>query len=218
LLRIRASRRTVAIVSAGTFCLLLLLAAGFSVWYYGFELRRISPLLAEVGLASNASDWCAGIAVAAIFITAGAHRASASLESRYVVLSDMNDQAERLPIYESIGCLLVFVATAAVYVFDSAYVNFTRVLTTAQLTEAVVGLLRDPDGILILALLALSVQLCWLRWQRRADRVDWIIAAIDQRRFCLSSAALAALTCVAVPTISASVFMFWLGPWYLYGQ
>jgi hypothetical protein len=220
LLRVRVARGTCAIVGGGSFCLLLMLATGFCVWYYGFELRRISPFLAEVGLASTWLEWTAGFVVASTIITAGAHQAATSGNTHYLVLSSVNDQAERLPIYESIGCLLVFVAAVAVYTFQAinSYVDFSRIFNASRVAEAVVSLLRDPGSILMLALLTLSLQLCWLRWQRRAERVDWTIAAIDQRRFWTSWIALAALTCVAVPTISASVFMFWLGPWYLYGQ
>jgi hypothetical protein len=221
LLRVGKSRRnTATMISAGTFCLLLLLVTGYCVWYYGFELWRLSPFLAQIGVGSNALEWCAGIVIAAILITAGAHRAAVMKNFHTVVVGGINDQVEGPSIYESVSCLLVVVAAVAVYIFQAinTYVSFSRILSAPQVAEAVVGLLRDPSAILMLALLTLSLQLCWVRWRRRTERVDWTIAEIDLPRFWWSWVALAALTCVAVPAISSSVFMFWLGPWYWYGQ
>jgi hypothetical protein len=79
-------------------------------------------------------------------------------------------------------------------------------------------MMRDPGAILMAAIFLLSLQLCWLRWRRRDEHALWRLAAVEPHRFFRYWMAIAIISCVAIPTISAFVFAFWLGPWYFYGS
>jgi hypothetical protein len=200
------------------FAISLLMASAFVFWYYGFEFQRISPDLAGVGVGSNAVEWFAGVLLAAIAITVGAYRLSVS-DTRTIAIPFNAIDNQRLSIYESAGCLLMFAGAVVIYV-DAvlrAYLNLTRGwFWSPRTAEILVGMVREPSVILMLALLLLSAQIALMRWRRRNQPTEWVITAIEPQRFFWNWIALAALACVAIPTIAAYLFLFWLGPWYLY--
>jgi hypothetical protein len=203
---------------AVAFATSLLMASAFVVWYYTFEFQRISPDLASVGVGSNAMEWFAGVVLAAIVTTMGAYRLTV-LDTRTVSVPSSDTENKRRSMYESAGCLLMFAGAVVIYVNAvlRAYLDLTRGwFWSSRTAEILVGMVRDPSAILILAILVLSVQIALMRLRRRNEPTEWVIAAIDPQRFFWNWIAVAALACVAVPTITAFLFLFWLGPWYLY--
>ena len=124
---------------------------------------------------------------------------------------------ETLPLYETIVCQIVLITGAGIYFFAAigTYLNMLP-MTLGTKIDTIIYCLLETNGIFMIAIVALSVQFCWLRWRRRAEHIDWAIPAMDPRRFFWSWGAIAILACIAIPTISAFLFMFWLGPWYLY--
>ena len=98
-----------------------------------------------------------------------------------------------------------------------AIVSFTSTPGPATIWECIAALLKYPYFYLSFAVLMLSIQLCWRRWRRRNDLVTWELMAIDRTRFIWNWVRLAMLAIVGLPTLSAYCFIYWLGPWYLYG-
>jgi hypothetical protein len=201
------------------FALSLLVTFAFIAWYYAFEFQRISPDLAGVGVGSNAAEWLAGFILAVTVTTIGAYRLTVSDSRTISIPFNIGNEHKRLSTYESAGCLLIFAAAVVLYV-DAvlrAYLNLTRGwFWSPRTAEVLVGMVRDPSVMLLLAILLLSVQIALMRWRRRDEPTAWVIAAIEPQWFFENWIALAALACVAIPTIAAFLFLFWLGPWYLY--
>jgi hypothetical protein len=211
------NRRLRLLVGICGVALPLLAGAGFCVWYYGFELHRVSPYLAAAGTAGDILEWCAGILIIVILISAAAHRATVSEHKRFAVTSTIAKRPNAVLLHESFLCLSLLMGAVVVYLVEVVRTLLSMPTSVIASAEVVLAMLRDPGAILMVAILLLSLQLGWLRWRRRAEHVDWEIAAIEPRRFLWNWIAISIISCVAIPTISAFVFAFWLGPWYLYG-
>jgi hypothetical protein len=215
----RFERRVWFASGIAAFAIGLTIATGYCVWYYGYEFQRVSPYLAAVEIGSSKLEWFAGMVLAAIGIVAGAHRLSASNQLRYTV-QDARKKADGLSVYEPIVCLLLFVGATVLYLEEVIRISLmmpSLFTSPYGLAETIVGLLQDPGAILMIAILVLSLQLCRARWRHRSEPIAWTISAVNRRDFLWSCVALTLLTVVGIPTISAFVFTFWLGPWYLYG-
>jgi hypothetical protein len=217
-----AERRTLKAFSIGGFLVSLTIAASYCVWYYKSELPRVSIDLASVGVASNWLEWISGAVIALFFITAGAVRLSLR-DSPILQIANSDTDVVVPAMHESILCLLALSGAAAIYTFEIVRVYSSPFFTFfpsgwGSVFETVASLFRDPPSLLMMLIGILGLQLCWLRWRRRAHNVDWSIRALDQRRFVWNSLGLALLVLVGVPTLSSYCFVYWLGPWYLYGE
>jgi hypothetical protein len=123
-------------------------------------------------------------------------------------------------IHESFACLLLLFVGAAIYIYETArlYAQYSLSQSTGirNIVEIVGNLFRNPATLLTILVGMASLELCWRRWRRRAENVEWKISALDARRFGLNWAALALLAIVGIPTLTSFCFVYWLGPWQLY--
>jgi hypothetical protein len=198
----------------------LLIASAFVVWYYAFEFQRVSPDLASVGVGSNPVEWLAGFILAATVTTVGAYRLTVSDRRTVSIPINIGNENNRRSTYESAGCLLLLAGAVVIYVGAvlRTYLTLTRGwFWSPQTAEVLVGMVREPSVMLLLAVLLVSAQIALIRWRRRHEPTEWFIAALEPQRFVWNWIALAALVCVSIPTIAAFLFLFWCGPWYLYG-
>ncbi len=201
----------IRLLCTGTFVLLLSIAAIFCIWYYGKEFYRVSPDMADAGFVGNWFD-CSGAAILVLLmISVGAARLARS--NSFQIIQDDNAKDRRPAWVEPSWAPLLLLAAAIIYLVE------VNGYTTgfARIWEILLGLLQEPRNLLYIALCALCLKLCWLRWRRRKDAATWKISGLNRRRFVWNLVALAILIAVAVPTISIYCFVFWLGPWYLYG-
>jgi hypothetical protein len=198
-------------------CLGLLIgAAAFCIWYYTREFPRISPDLAFVGSGSNWFDFLGGAILVTMTITAGAYRFASSRGARTAIT--FHQETERIPLHETTICLLLLVGSMIAFFVEDARASWQITLFgTRTVTEFLSSVLRYSSNYIMLAIVVLSLQLCWLRWKRNASDIPWELQSINQRRFGLNWLALALLVGIGLPTVSIYCFAFWLGPWYLYG-
>jgi hypothetical protein len=212
------NRRPRLVLSTVGVALPLLISAAFCIWYYGFELHRISPYLAAVGTGGNLLEWCAGILILGILVTAAAHRVPSSDLQSIAIERSIDHRPDSILLQDSALCLSLLIGAVVAYFVEAISTYLSMPWSLIGSAEVVLAMLRDPGAILMAAIFLLSVQLCWLRWRRRAEQVEWKLAAVEPRRFLGNWMAIAIISCVAIPTISAFVFAFWLGPWFLYGS
>jgi hypothetical protein len=210
-------RKRIGVLS---FAVLTLLVAAYVSWYYGFEVYRVSPDLAGVGLASSQVERIAGICIAGILLAGGAYRLAVRYDAPAI-----SDHAALVVPAAANAVILVYIPLVigiGIYIIESVRTHlrvpnsFWLGSKMPRIVEATVSLLQNPSSILILLVGALSVRLCWLSW-RKPTNGGHPLLPLSQRRFVGSFFALAIWLIVAVPTISSYCFVFWLGPWYLYG-
>jgi hypothetical protein len=113
------------------------------------------------------------------------------------------------------SCLFLIAFAAAIYLVELLSLSMAFGMWPGA--DMILWMFQDPCTLLMLSLLILCLRLCWLKL-RKVDRVESTIIAIDSRLFLWCWIAVAAIVCVGIPAVSAFVFVFWLGPWYLYGQ
>jgi hypothetical protein len=213
-------RRRVKAFGITGFVTTIIIVTGYCVWYYSAEFHRISPYLAVAGAASNWLEQLVGIAIAFFCITAIAYQSASRGESNSIVVARRNEERDVSEIHESVACLLLLVVSAAIYLYEiaQAYAQYSISQSSGlrSMVEIVGNLCRDPGSLLMILVAVASIELCWLRWRRRTEDVEWKIGAIDLRRFAWNWAALALLAIVGIPTLSSFCFVYWLGPWQLY--
>jgi hypothetical protein len=203
----------------------LSVAAAFCVWYYGFELHRISPYLAEARVGSNPLEWCAALALVGVIATIAAYELTSLESSSIDTRLNRENELYLETVYESPACLLLLVGSVALYIYETIQTHVSMAPLVNMLTgqvniafDIVLGMIREPCLVLMIAIMVLSLQLLWMCWRRREEKVAWIITEVNPRRFLWNWLAIAALSCVAIPTISEYAFVVWLGPWYLIGR
>jgi hypothetical protein len=79
-------------------------------------------------------------------------------------------------------------------------------------------ILRNPNSYLAASVTLSSLHFLAIRWKRRNQAIAWRLADIHPARFSCNLLAVAALTLVGIPTLSAYSFVYWLGPWFLWGS
>jgi hypothetical protein len=209
------------ILGIGCFGLLLLIATAYCAWYFKIEFQRLSPDMANVGLAAGWIELASGGMIATLFVTIAAHRLSKSAGSD----AQQSQVTIDSPLYESPLYLAAFLGAVVVY-FEEVIRSSQSMLRLARsfgsrtisvILDVVTELSLNPFALLILAFGVLTLQLLWLRIRPRSKQTTWKIVALDQSWFLWNWAALLLLAAVGIPTISSFCFVFWLGPWYLYG-
>jgi hypothetical protein len=199
-------------------------AATYCFWYYSFEFSRISPDMATGGIAPNWVELSMGVILAFMFVTAASYSLSVAGVNYVPLTTTSADEPYRPALYESGVCLFAFVTSAAISMIEmirellsfQSFALLSGFGTGWAILDVVLGLLRYSRGILVMAMAALSIQLWWLR-RRRNDTPALEFAALSPGRFARNWIAMALLAAVGLPTIASFCFVFWLGPWYLYG-
>jgi hypothetical protein len=204
--------------SAAAFGILLAVPIVFCIWYYGFEFHRISPELAATGLASNWLDRLGGAIIATVAISVGAYYLARGDQT--VSLTDVNSvRPESLALQESFVVLIVLALASMMYLWEinEDFWGINIGLGIPGFAGVFMYSFQDPVQLLYTAFCILSLQLAWKRWRRRNEPTAWRLSSLNWRAYVWNWFACAALVAVAVPTTAAYCFVFWLGPWYLYG-
>jgi hypothetical protein len=215
---IRAFRKC-RFASAVVFIVLLTLDVAFCVRFYTEDFPRISTDMASVGFGANWFDWTAGGVLISFLASVGAYRLSVSdndSAERPVLLSTLN----RTYVHESFWCLLLFIAAMATFYIEEtrSYASMPSFFGPSGILSFLYGQLYYSSCYIRLAILALSIQLCWARWKRGDETPSLDLPGVAPAGFVCNWLALELLIVVAVPTIAIYCFAFWLGPWYLYGE
>ncbi len=199
--RPRAKRTAIAILAGGSAGLLLSVAAGFDIWYYGWEYHRISPDFAAVGpMAGTWLSWLgAGILV---FIAACAYGTRQCAE---ITLESLQGESRRWlqpRIHESWICLgflgvwiLWFGVELVTYMEDIGFV------------------LSSINAYMDIAICILGIQLCWTRWHNRNKQANIGLYVISPARVLITFLGFLGLAIIGIPALAASCFNYWLGPW-----
>jgi len=197
---------------------LLVPPALFCYWYYTTEFYRLSPEIAGAGLAANWTDWLIAAILAAALVAVCAYQLSSTRQLTAEITADLSQNIERTAFHESFFCLCIIgihaIYTVVLHIASgvSAQLNFRGWWPPAwrDLT-----MLCNPMSLMALALLIVTVQLCWVRWRRRSQTVAWKLDGLSRLACLRNCAALTLLLIVAVPTLNAFTFLLWLGPWNL---
>jgi hypothetical protein len=118
-----------------------------------------------------------------------------------------------LALHESSAVLIVLALAAMIYVWEMN----TGLGIFPGFADIFMYSIQDPVLLLHIAFCTLSLQLVWLRWRRRDEPIAWRLSSLDRKAYFCNWLACAALVTIAIPTTAAFCFLFWLGPWYLYG-
>lgn len=196
------------------FLILLIPAVIFCGWYYGSEFHRLSPELAGSGRVAIWIDWLVGAILAVILVTAGACRLSSSGRST-TISTDLTPDIHGRAFHESFVCLLLLAvyatATLGLMLFElvpPSYWN-SRIPFWYQVLSPFVF----PESLLVVVVpFIIAFQLICLSWQDRRQAVAWTLTGVSRTEFLVNWIALAMLLTVAVPTLNAFSFVFWLGP------
>jgi hypothetical protein len=200
-------------------CVALLSAcAAYVAWFHVQAYPKLAPDFASVGFGSGTLDWVGGAILAAFGITVAAHRSAAEIALEAVAVPT-EGKANEVAFHESSLCLLFLFGAAIAYFVETIHsiLDAPAYGTGLNIWEVLGEFLLWPNSCLLLALTVLSIQLCWLRWKRRGETIDWKLKPIIPGKFALQWLAFALLAAVAVPTLTIYACTFWLGPWYLYG-
>jgi len=193
--------------------LLLIPPSIFCYWYYTFEFHRLSPEMADVGLAMIWWDWLAGAWTATILVTAAAYRIGVADSPQATIVANIAQDSELDAFHESFPGLLLL-AVYALYELVRYGITMIEVASAFGPINFArcIDILCDPPALLTLITSIASVQLCWIRWRRREQIVAWKIAGLSQTDFFQGWIALASILVVAIPTLRAFAFILWLGP------
>lgn len=207
-------KQTAALITVQSVCLVA--ATAFCTWYFAVEFQRVSPDLASVGRGTNLFELLLGAILAVIVITAGAHQLSISTAS---TLTTFPATMQCRPFYQSIFWILMLVASIVTSMYENIRGSYaiTQGLFFRDIIEWIGSMLVYSSNYLDLAVVALSLQLCWSIWKHGTKRPPIALYPVQYGRFIVNWLALALIVVVGVPTMSIYCFAFWLGPFYLFG-
>jgi hypothetical protein len=215
---LRVSRKWILAGMVG-FIGLLTIDIAFCIWFYAKEFNRLSIDMASAGFAANWFDWTSGAVLISILASVAAYRLTvlnrASAESPMFLAT-----LDRTYTHESFWCLLLLIAATATFYVEE--IRQSASMPSFFGPAGILGFVYDhlyySSGYITLAILVLSIQLCWIRWKRRGHTPELDFPPVPPKRFLCNWLALELLIVVAIPTIAVYCFAFWLGPWYLYGD
>lgn len=203
-----------------TLIALVLTAATFCVWFFGMELGRISPDFAGVGVSGSWLDFAAGAVMIAIASTTCAARFSRRAGLSATVEPTSYAAEPHTFLHESITCVSAAVIASIIYVVEFARMTlsfsgaFGHQVAWSNLAFS---LLTDAANYLQLALVVASWTLGIQVWRQRGRIIPWNINAVSTRTFIVDWIVTYLIALIAISTIGIYCFVFWLGPWYLYG-
>ena len=186
---------------------LLGMAAAYNVWFYRVAFPAVSPDLASVGLCSSWFEQLGGAILAAVAVAYASYRMARA--------AAMRCSAEPVVVESttiaSMPTIVFLLFGVAVYGFQMIWDFAFSGLSSPW--EGLAYLLVYPDAYFMLAISVLSLQLGWLSWKGRGT-TDISVLPLQRGRFATALVTLTALVAVAIPTVAAFGFAFWLGPWY----
>jgi hypothetical protein len=197
-------------------------AGGYCIWYYTTEHVRLSPELATAGLAAEWWDWAIGALFAVVLVTAVAYRLSTTSDAKVRITDDLSRDLDRHSFHELMPWLMLFVISAVAMLIMSLLGLFGTVhelsiqnISLGLAVESWLLLTTICDPMILLTVIAptiLSIQIIRLRYLRRQQPTAWEISPVLLSEFTRNWVASALLLLVAVPTLNAFAFVFWLGP------
>jgi hypothetical protein len=194
------------------FPLLLIPPTLFCIWYYRYEFYRLSPDMAVAGFALSLSDLLAGAVLAAIPVTAGAYRLAAKLAPVTTISADLSVDLEQRAFHESFVVLLLLIlhASGGLYFLASEILTYQPMLGGMTFGRFI-SFFCYPTSLLVMATLAVTIQLCQARWKTRDRVVPWKLHGLSPQYFGEGWIMLALLVIIGIPTIRAFAFLLWLG-------
>jgi hypothetical protein len=196
--------------------LLLAVSSLYCLWYYAREFYRLSPDLADSGLALTTIDLISGIALATILIAAGAYRIAVNRSIRATVRADIAHDIEQSAFHESVPGLLLLASIAcySIAIEVLQFVTYNSMLGTPTVARYVIMLIY-PTSLLRIAIAVASLQLCWIRWRSRTQIVPDELFGLSARAFLQAFIMLTCIVAVGIPTVRGFAFTLWLGPYDL---
>jgi hypothetical protein len=197
--------------------LLLIVPCAFCAWFYVIRFPIASPDMAEAGLDTNWLDLLLGGMIGLPIAIVGADKISQSTDTR-PIQSDMAQTLDTTAFHETAPCLLLIALQSfyLLYVIASCCLDFTSGSPIGPtFYQGLVSMFSNPTILLFLAQAVAGLQLCWVRWRRRSDTVDWQLHGLSRPRFYRSVFAIAILLIIGVPTLNAFALASWMGPWKL---
>jgi hypothetical protein len=189
---------------------LLLLAAGYAVWFYGVAYPSLSPDLAAAGFESTWLQRLGGVTLGALVIGYASYRVTRSACASAIPKSIT---LESSAIGDSLTTILLIIASSIILLIQFIGRDIRQSADLGELLEELAYLLAYPDAYFMVAIFVRGIQLAWLRWRGVAP-APIHIASLKSGRFLTAAALLTALAAIAIPTFSICSFSFWLGPWY----
>jgi hypothetical protein len=198
--------------------LLLILPCVFCAWFYTVRFPIVSPDMAESGLDTNSFDLLMGGALGLSIAIVGAYKIARSTESQ-MIQSDIAQELDETAFHETAPCLLLIAIQSFYQLFVITSVSLDLAnpssISAASLYQALMGSFTQPLILLFLAEAVAGLQLCWVRWRRRSDTIDWQLRGLSRPRFYKSVLAIVLLLIVSTPTLNAVALAAWFGPWKL---
>src|SRR4029079_13308405 len=114
--------------------------------------------------------------------------------------------------HESLLFLLILAASMTAYFIELVRASNMSFFSAKSILILIAETMRYTPTYIPLAILGLALQLIYVRWKQRGQRIPWKLQGLSAERFSWNFIALAALFAVAIPTLTIYCFTFWLGP------
>lgn len=203
-LRSERLARTRRLLPALTAALALAVCGSIAWRFFRTDFPRLSPDLAGAGLASTWWLAVGGAALAAVATTTAAYRIVALRKA--TCAHAIAIQPAWSFHYSRIAMLILTASTSVILSHFWEY----------GLTDAAY-LVTSYDAYMELMIVVLAAKLIWLRTRRGRASRQIVVAPLSRRRFFAAWAGSAMWLAVAVPTLAASCYLYYFGPWFLRG-
>jgi hypothetical protein len=189
----------------------LVAAAAVFVWWFVFhEFHRISPDLADAGLASNWYQRIGGAVLVVVMAGIGAGRISRIRGNSQRVLASAS---LALPLVVESWPVVMLLVAEFVYLVVRAVIGFIDTEAMVFDWDVLPYILESPTVAFMAALFFFSIWLIVLRWRRLIPQ-PLVIQPMSGGAFAAAFATLLISMAIGIPLLAIFSFSFWLGPWY----
>jgi hypothetical protein len=172
--------------------------------------------MGSVGFAITRFDVLIGALLAAVAVTAGAYKMAVRSAPMATVYPDLSVELDRRAFHESFVVLFLLVASAVTNSCYQVAELWSDTPSFAAVTfRWVLCFLCDPSSLLAIATLVVTIQLCWVRWETRSQRVPWLLPALSPQIFSTGWIMLSLLLIAGIPTIQAFIFLLSTTPYHI---
>lgn len=192
--------------------LLLAVSGGYALWFYEVARNHYSPDLENIGFGASRWHQAGGAALATLAVTYVVYRGWHAAAARSRTLESTAASMELPLAGENLIALFVLLAASVVHMVQITCSAVDGPFSTSVLDD-LAYLSVYPSTYFGVAILLMSLRLIRFRWKGRAP-APLVVVPVKSRDFVASWLILAAIVGVAVPTLAAFSFSFWLGPWY----